>query len=40
MNALRAPLTALATHREECCYFLLDSADVVIEGMFRQLRDF
>jgi hypothetical protein len=32
MNALRAPLTALAARREECCYFLLDNADVVIEG--------
>jgi hypothetical protein len=31
MNALRAPLTALAAQQEKCCYFLLDSADVVIE---------
>src|SRR5215470_16472521 len=37
MNALRAPLTALAARREECCYFLLDNADVVIDGMLRQL---
>jgi hypothetical protein len=31
MNALRAPLTALAAQLEKCCYFLLDNADVVIE---------
>jgi len=31
MNALRAPLTALAAQQEKCCYFLLDNADVVIE---------
>jgi hypothetical protein len=31
MNALRAPLTALAAQREKCCYFLLDNADVVID---------
>src|SRR5262245_13417967 len=37
MNALRAPLTGLTAPREKCCYFLLDSADVVIEGMLRQL---
>src|SRR5215469_4908013 len=38
MNALRAPLTALAARREQSCLFLLDNADVVIEGMLRQLR--
>jgi len=38
MNALRAPLTALAARREQCCLFLLDNADVVIEGMLRQVR--
>ena len=37
MNALRAPLTALAARREQSCLFLLDNADVVIEGMLRQL---
>jgi len=38
MNAqIRAPLTAFAAHREKCCYFFLDNADVVIEEMFRQL---
>jgi hypothetical protein len=32
MNAqVRAPLTAFAAQREKCCYFFLDSADVVIE---------
>jgi len=36
MNALRAPLTALAARREECCYFLLDNADVVIEEILRR----
>jgi hypothetical protein len=36
MNALRAPLTALSAPREECFHFLLDNADVVIDGMLRQ----
>src|SRR5215469_12727930 len=39
MNAqLRAPLTAFAACRENCCYFFLDNADVVIEEIYRQFR--
>jgi hypothetical protein len=40
MNALRAPLTALAAQREKCCYFLLDNADVVIEETLIKLSAF
>jgi len=40
MNALRAPLTALAAQQEKCCYFLLDSADVVIEETLIKLLRF
>ena len=32
MNALRAPLTALSAREEKCRHFLLDNADVVIDG--------
>jgi hypothetical protein len=38
MNALRAPLTALAAPQEECCYFLIDNADVVIDGILHQAQ--
>src|SRR5215469_12879642 len=39
MNAqIRAPLTAFAAHREKCCYFFLDNADVVIDGMLSRAQ--
>jgi hypothetical protein len=38
MNALRAPLTALSALEEECCHFLLDTADAFIAGQLYPLR--